>query len=109
MTRGQRLKARHVIHAVGPVWAGGGSGEPELLRSCYRESLRLASEAGLRTVAFPCISTGVYGYPKPAACAVAVAAVSDWLATHELPDTVIFCCFDPTDVELYRARLATPR
>ena len=105
MTGGHRLKARHVIHAVGPVYGGGRSGEAALLRSCYVESLRLASRAGLRTVAFPCISTGVYGYPKAEACEVAVAAVDAWLASHEKPETVIFCCFGADDAALYRARL----
>ena len=105
MTGGYDLPARHVIHAVGPVWRGGRSGEPELLRSCYSESLRLAAEAGLETVAFPGISTGVYGYPKPEACDVAVRAVSAWLAANELPRTVTFCCFSAADAELYRWRL----
>jgi O-acetyl-ADP-ribose deacetylase (regulator of RNase III) len=105
ITGGRRLPARHVIHTVGPVYQGGRSGEPELLRSCYCESLRLAAAAGLRTVAFPAISTGVYGYPKAEACEVAVAAVTDWLEAHELPRTVTFCCFGARDAELYRARL----
>ena len=105
MTGGHRLAARHVIHTVGPVYHGGGYGEAELLRSSYRESLRLASEAGLESVAFPCISTGVYGYPKAEACEVAVSAVAEWLATHELPRVVTFCCFGFEDAELYRARL----
>ena len=105
MTGGYRLPARHVIHTVGPIWNGGYGGEPEILRSCYRESLRLAVEAGLETVAFPCISTGVYGYPRAEACDVAVNAVSGWLAVNELPRTVTFCCFRADDAELYRARL----
>ena len=107
LTGGYRLPARHVIHTVGPVYDGGRSGERELLRSCYRESLRLASEAGLRSVAFPCISTGVYGYPKAEACDVAVAAVIEWLSSHELPESVTFCCFDPEDADEYRARLGS--
>jgi O-acetyl-ADP-ribose deacetylase (regulator of RNase III) len=106
LTSGHRLPARHVIHTVGPVYRDGRSGEPELLRSCYRESLRLASEAGLETVAFPAISTGVYGYPRAEACDVAVATVSEWLATHALPVTVTFCCFEARDAALYRGRLA---
>jgi O-acetyl-ADP-ribose deacetylase (regulator of RNase III) len=105
LTAGYDLRARHVIHTVGPVWHGGSSGEPELLASCYRESLRLAAEAGLQTVAFPSISTGVYGYPKDEACAVAVATVAEWLEAHELPRTVTFCCYGVADAELYRARL----
>jgi O-acetyl-ADP-ribose deacetylase len=106
ITSGYRLPARHVIHTVGPVWRGGTAGEADLLRSCYRESLRLAAEAGLATVAFPCISTGVYGYPPAAACEIALDAVSSCLATSELPRTVTFCCFGPADAELYRARLS---
>ena len=105
MTGGHRLKARHIIHAVGPVYRGGRSGEPDLLRSCYVESLALASGAGLRSIAFPCISTGIYGYPKEEACAVAVAAVEEWLASNELPESVVFCCFGAEDMGLYRARL----
>lgn len=105
ITLGYDLPARHVIHTVGPVWHGGQRGEPELLRSCYTESLRLAEDNGLETVAFPGISTGVYGYPKAEACDVAVAAVAGWLAVHELPRAVTFCCFGAHDAALYRARL----
>ena len=76
MTAGYRLPARHVIHTVGPVYRGGHAGEDELLASCYRESLRLASGAKLNSVAFPCISTGLYGYPGPLACGIAVATVT---------------------------------
>ncbi len=105
MTRGYALPARHVIHTVGPVWRGGSRGEPRLLRSCYVESLRLAAEAGLETIAFPGISTGAYGYPKAEACDVAVSATSAWLEAHESPRTVTFCCFGAADARLYRARL----
>lgn len=105
ITAGYRLPARHVIHTVGPVWRGGQRGEPELLRSCYTESLRLAEEYGLETIAFPGISTGVYGYPKAEACDVAVGAVAGWLAAHALPRSVTFCCFSGADAALYRARL----
>jgi O-acetyl-ADP-ribose deacetylase (regulator of RNase III) len=106
LTAGYDLPARHVIHTVGPVYRDGRSGEPELLRSCYVESLRLAAAAGLETIAFPAISTGVYGYPKREACEVAVSAVSSWLETHELPRRVTFCCYGAHDVGLYRERLA---
>jgi O-acetyl-ADP-ribose deacetylase (regulator of RNase III) len=106
MTRGYRLPARRVIHTVGPVYAGGNRGEADLLRSCYRESLRLAEDAGLRSVAFPCISTGVYGYPREEACEIAVDTVREWLASHALPESVVFCCFGAADADLYRARLA---
>ena len=105
ITGGHDLPARHVIHTVGPVWRGGGGGEAVLLRSCYTESLRLAEQAGAKTVAFPGISTGVYGYPKAEACDVAVRAVAAWLAVHDLPRIVTFCCFSSPDAALYRARL----
>jgi O-acetyl-ADP-ribose deacetylase len=106
MTLGYRLAARQVIHTVGPVYHGGGYGEAELLASCYRESLRLATEAGLQSVAFPCISTGIFGYPKAEACDIAISAVAEWLTTHAAPKVVTFCCFSSQDAELYRARLA---
>jgi O-acetyl-ADP-ribose deacetylase len=106
MTNGYNLAAGHVIHTVGPVWHGGRGGEPELLRSCYTEALRLAAGAGLETIAFPGISTGVYGYPKAAACEVAVRAVAEWLAEHELPSSATFCCFSSEDAATYRKRLA---
>jgi len=105
MTAGYRLPARHVIHTVGPVYGGGGNREADALRSCYRESLRLAEDAGLRSVAFPCISTGVYGYPKAEACEIAVSEVARWLEEHALPARVVFCCFDPEDARLYSRRL----
>jgi tRNA-dihydrouridine synthase B len=106
MTGGHRLTARHVIHTVGPVYRDGREGEPAALASCYRESLRLAEAAGLESVAFPCISTGVYGYPHEAACEIAVATVAAWLEGHELPRAVVFCCFRPDDAKPYRTRLA---
>jgi O-acetyl-ADP-ribose deacetylase len=105
ITRGYRLPAKHVIHAVGPVYRDGKHGEAGLLASCYTRSLQLAEEHGLRSIAFPCISTGVYRYPKDEACEIAVRTVEDWLAKHELPETVVFCCFAESDAELYRARL----
>lgn len=101
MTGGYRLPARHIIHTVGPVYKDGQRGEPELLASCYRESLRLTAEASLQSIAFPCISTGVYGYPKQQACEIAVSTVADWLATSELPERAIFCCFGAEDARLY--------
>jgi O-acetyl-ADP-ribose deacetylase (regulator of RNase III) len=93
ITRGYDLKARFVIHAVGPVWRGGGQGEPELLASCYRRSLALARERGLRSIAFPGISTGVYGYPVDAAARVAVREVARSLSGEALPESVILCAF----------------
>jgi len=106
ITRGHDLPARHVIHTVGPVYDRYSPGEADhLLRRCYSESLRLAEENGLETIAFPGISTGVYGFPKPEACLAAVDTVCQWLAEHELPRVVTFCCFGAEDAALYRARL----
>ena len=106
MTRGYRLPARHVIHTVGPVWQGGGAGEAEKLASCYRRSLELAHAAGLRTVAFPSISTGVYGYPVERAARVALVAVRTFLAEHALPERVTMVCFTDGDVAAYRRAAA---
>jgi O-acetyl-ADP-ribose deacetylase (regulator of RNase III) len=106
ITRGHRLAARHVIHTVGPVWDGGGYGEAELLRSCYEQSLRLAAESGIKSIAFPCISTGIYGYPPADACEVAISTALQWLSTNNLPEIVTFCCFDLASVDIYRSRLA---
>jgi O-acetyl-ADP-ribose deacetylase (regulator of RNase III) len=94
ITRGYDLPARHVIHAVGPVWNGGHRGEPDLLASCYRTSLSLATDNGLRSIAFPAISTGVYRFPADRAARIAVGAVASGLsaATHGIV-RVVFCCF----------------
>lgn len=104
-TAGHRLRARHVIHTVGPVWRGGAAGEPELLASCYRESLRVAAGLDVRTIAFPCISTGVYGYPAEAAARVAVATVRACAQECGLEE-VRFCCFSPGDLAIYQRLLA---
>jgi len=101
ITRGYRLKAKHVVHAVGPVWHGGSRREPELLRSCYRTSLALARDHGLASIAFPSISTGAYGYPIELAAAVAQSAVRAFLERSAVPDRVIFCCFSESDREVY--------
>jgi O-acetyl-ADP-ribose deacetylase (regulator of RNase III) len=94
ITRGYKLKARHVIHAVGPVWSGGGKNEEELLASCYRTSLALAAEHGLRSIAFPAISTGVYRFPGDLAARIAVGTVVSELAAAPSSITrVMFCCF----------------
>jgi len=106
LTPGFRLKARSIIHTVGPVWHGGGQGEPELLASCYRESLARADEAGAATVAFPAISTGIYGYPPDRAAEVAFATVLAELEAHELPHHVIFCTFGPQSTQIALKRLA---
>lgn len=106
ITNGYRLPAKHVIHAVGPVWRGGTHGEADLLASCYRRALELASEQGLRSVAFPGISTGIYGYPKAEACQIAVATVSDFAQQSTSVTEVLFVCFDPVSEQLYQAQLA---
>jgi O-acetyl-ADP-ribose deacetylase (regulator of RNase III) len=105
ITAGYELAARYVIHAVGPIWDGGQKGEAQLLRSCYRESLRLAAEKQVESIAFPCISTGVFGYPKTEACDIAVSEVAAWLSVNELPQQVTFCCFGIEDYRLYQSRL----
>jgi O-acetyl-ADP-ribose deacetylase (regulator of RNase III) len=94
MTDGYDLPARKVIHAVGPTWSGGTNGEREKLASCYGRALEIAEEQGLRTIAFPAISTGVYGYPPDQAAEVAVKAVSETLDNTKGVEQVIFCCFD---------------
>jgi len=93
ITRGYRLRARHVIHAVGPVWYGGAQGEAKALASCYARAIALAQAHALRSIAFPSISTGVYGYPADKAARVAVRAVREAVAGHELPELVILCAF----------------
>jgi O-acetyl-ADP-ribose deacetylase (regulator of RNase III) len=105
ITAAGRLPVKYVIHTVGPVWRGGGSGEAELLASCYRNSLLLAEETGLLSVAFPNISTGVYGYPKEKAAAVAVQAVRRTLPETPGIKRVIFVCFDRENETLYRGLL----
>lgn len=102
ITRGYRLTARHVIHAVGPVWNGGTRGEPELLANCYRHSLALARQQGLESIAFPAISTGIYRFPKELATEIAVREAN----SHATDERVIFCCFDKATADLYRAVIA---
>lgn len=98
-----RLKADRVIHTVGPVWSGGGRGEPELLASCYRKSLALAAELGLDSIAFPAISTGVYGYPKPLAAKVAFETISRYVAVHDMPSRIHLVFFSEADARLFAA------
>lgn len=106
ITGGYRLKAKHVIHAVGPIWQGGRSGEDELLANCYRRSLELAAAHGLTSVAFPAISTGIYGFPPERAATIAVGTVAAFL-THTPSFEVIFCCFSRESAELHeRAQAA---
>lgn len=105
ITTGGNLKARHVIHTVGPVWHGGKSGEPETLASAYRESLRLAVATGLKTVSFPSISTGVYRYPVDEAARVAMGTVADFVREDESLTEVRFVLFDSATHEAYRRAL----
>ncbi|PJJ75454.1 O-acetyl-ADP-ribose deacetylase (regulator of RNase III) [Thermoflavifilum aggregans] len=93
ITPGFRLPARYVIHAVGPVWHGGKHGEAELLASCYRHSLQLAADHGLKQIAFPAISTGAYGYPFDEASSIAIRTVKEWLAAHNMVEEVYFVLF----------------
>ena len=106
ITEGYRLPARFVIHAVGPVWRGGNEGEPALLASCYRSAISLAGRHGVRTLAFPAISTGVYGYPFDAAARVAIAAVRDAIAVAPDLREIIFCCHSADALAIYEKRLA---
>jgi len=105
ITRGYRLPAKYVIHTVGPVWGGGRRHEPELLASCYRTSLALAAEHGVRTLAFPAISCGAYGYPLAEAVRVAVRECAAGLATHPAIERVVFACFGHAMLDRYRAEL----
>jgi O-acetyl-ADP-ribose deacetylase (regulator of RNase III) len=102
ITAGYRLPAKHVIHTVGPIWSGGMAREDELLASCYRESLRLAHERRLESIAFPAISTGVYGFPPERAAPIAVAGVRDALSTAPGISRVIFCCYSDRTADHYR-------
>jgi len=101
-TKGYRLPAKLVIHTVGPVWHGGKQGEPELLASCYRNSLQIAADHDAHSIAFPCISTGVYGYPAELAAEVAVDAVKSTLPELGPISEVIFCCFSAGDTAIYQ-------
>lgn len=107
LTRGYRLNARYVIHTVGPVWSGGGSDEPRLLASCYDRCIDLARERKLQTIAFPAISTGVYGYPIELATRVAVSSVRAALSEASSIEHVVFCCFSARDLEVYERELQT--
>src|SRR5450756_258255 len=102
VTLAYRLPAKHVIHTVGPVWNGGTRGEPELLAACYRSSLRLALEHDVRTIAFPAISCGVYGYPLDKAVKIAVRETSGFLGERPDLEKIIFVCFDDDTLDVYR-------
>lgn len=106
ITGGYRLPAKHVIHTVGPVWQGGNRGEDMLLASCYRTSLRLATQYGIRTIAFPAISTGAYGFPATSAARIAVREVRSFLADDSSLAQVTFVCFDRRTLASYQAALA---
>ena len=106
MTAGYQLPAENIIHTVGPVWHGGEQGEPELLANCYRNSLQLAKMAGLTSIAFPSISTGVYGYPSKEACRIAISETLQFLQQPGSLEKVIFCCFSDSDTRCYQQILA---
>jgi O-acetyl-ADP-ribose deacetylase (regulator of RNase III) len=108
ITQGYQLPAKYVIHTVGPVWQGGTHGEDDLLASCYRNSLAVAVAHGLKSIAFPCISTGVYGFPYERAARIAVREVRQFLASHPSLEHVVFVCFLARDYECYRALLHGP-
>lgn len=105
LTRGYRVPAKFIVHTVGPVWHGGGQGEAELLASCYRRSIEVAAGAGARTIAFPSISTGVYGYPVELAAQVAVATVRAAAPQWPSIEEIVFCCFSSTDLAIYQHTL----
>jgi O-acetyl-ADP-ribose deacetylase (regulator of RNase III) len=105
LTKGYKLPARFIIHTVGPVWRGGKNGEPELLASCYRNSLTIAAEQEVKSIAFPSISTGVYGYPIDLAARVAIETVRDVVQKSSKIEEVLFCCFSPSDLAVYETFL----
>ena len=102
ITSGYHLKARNIIHTVGPVWHGGYSEEPALLASCYKSCLSLAEKNKIRSIAFPCISTGIYGFPKELAAAIAVRETKKFLNDNAFPEKVTFVTYSETDHEIYR-------
>ncbi|WP_283147710.1 O-acetyl-ADP-ribose deacetylase [Silvimonas soli] len=105
ITGGFKLPARFVIHTVGPVWHGGNAGEAELLAACYRNSLALAATHHIQSIAFPAISTGVYGYPLAAATDIAVRSVRQVMGQPDMPHEIVFCCFSERDLAVYQAAL----
>jgi O-acetyl-ADP-ribose deacetylase len=109
ITRAYRLPARYVIHAVGPVWRGGDAGEGALLVSCYRNALRLVVEHEIRSIAFPAISTGIYGFPADRAARIAVGEAQAFLAQNLSVERLVFCCFDAVTVAHYQQALQSAR
>jgi len=107
LTQGYKLPASHVIHTVGPVWHGGDKGEPALLASCYRESLAIAHKHGFRTIAFPCISTGIYGYPIEEAARIAIQTCRTFLTDTPSAIDITFCCFSDKDHAIYHRLLSS--
>jgi O-acetyl-ADP-ribose deacetylase (regulator of RNase III) len=107
ITKGYNLKADWIIHTVGPVWSGGDSNEAELLRRAYRNSLALATEKKLATIAFPTISCGAYGYPVDQAARIAIEEVANWLAENDLPKNVLLCCFEHKVMSAYQKALSS--
>ena len=108
LTRGHRLPARFIVHTVGPVWRGGDAGEPALLASCYRRPIEVAAAAGAASIAFPAISTGIYGYPKAPAARIAVDSVRAAAAAAGTLREVLFCCFSADDLQVIEAALREP-
>jgi O-acetyl-ADP-ribose deacetylase (regulator of RNase III) len=106
LTLAYRLKARFVVHTVGPEWFGGDNGEPDLLASCYRRSMAVAAEKQVGSLAFPCISTGAYGYPMELAAQVAVDVVGSVVSRYNSIREVVFCCFSQSDAEIYERLIA---
>jgi O-acetyl-ADP-ribose deacetylase (regulator of RNase III) len=106
ITKGYNLPATYVIHAVGPVWQGGKKKEPELLEGCYRRCLEIAKEKGLASIAFPCISTGVYRFPKKEAARIAVKTAQDFFKTPSTVEKIIFVCFSDEDYQIYQELLS---
>jgi O-acetyl-ADP-ribose deacetylase (regulator of RNase III) len=109
ITQGYNLPAKYVIHTVGPVWHGGTHGEDDLLASCYRNSLALATKHGIKSLVFPCISTGVYGFPYERAAEIAVREVRQFLASNPSLEQVVFVCFLPRDYDCYKKLLEPAR
>jgi len=103
LTKGYNLKAKHIIHTVGPVWHDGTEDEPQLLENCYRNSLQLACDNNIRTIAFPAISTGAYGFPPNQAASIAIKTTTDFLKKHDLPEQVTFVCFDEQSMSYYES------